>query len=107
MPINEAMALLRWYNEWRRGADVVMPEPRAVGDAIDTVLSECERLRAAIAKREAGTVQDGYVMAPKEPTMAMLDAGYDSQGTADHEDLRYAWRAMLAASQQAAKEEGK
>ena len=55
MPINEAMALLRWYNEWRRGADVAMPEPRAVGDAIDAVLSECERLRAdlAAAKQDA------------------------------------------------------
>lgn len=40
MTLNKAIELLQHYNRWRRGADVPMPEPTKIGDAIDVVLEK-------------------------------------------------------------------
>lgn len=37
--------ILRQFNRWRRGADIPMPEPIAIGKAIDDAIAEIERLR--------------------------------------------------------------
>jgi hypothetical protein len=37
--LRDAVTTLRQYNEWRRGADVQMLDPKAIGEAIDVVLT--------------------------------------------------------------------
>lgn len=39
MTIEEAIAILKHHNEWRRGADIPMEEPKVIGEAIDTVVN--------------------------------------------------------------------
>jgi len=34
---------LRYYNDWRRGADTEMPEPKQIGQDIDDVISLLEK----------------------------------------------------------------
>ena len=39
MKLDEAVELLRYYNKWRRGnTDLLMPHPKEIGVAIDTIL---------------------------------------------------------------------
>ena len=51
MELNDAVALLTTYNEWRRGEDkaLEMPNPREIGVALDTVLA---------AVNEGGTLDE-------------------------------------------------
>ena len=42
MTTEEAIKILKEYNEWRRGAEIPMPEPKIIGEAIDTVIKFCE-----------------------------------------------------------------
>ena len=41
---------LRLHNEWRRGAEIPMAEPEALGVAIEQTIAEVELLRAAIVQ---------------------------------------------------------
>jgi hypothetical protein len=34
---------LRYYNDWRRGADTEMPEPKQIGQDIDDAISLLEK----------------------------------------------------------------
>ena len=45
----EVVANLRVFNDWRRGEldDLSMPDPREIGEAIDTAVELIERLEAA------------------------------------------------------------
>ena len=44
----ETTAILRQFNEWRRGdEDVPQPDPREIGEAIDAAVEMIERLEAA------------------------------------------------------------
>ena len=36
---------LREYNEWRRGSEIDQPDPKRIGEAIDALIAEVERLR--------------------------------------------------------------
>ena len=49
MTPTETAAILRQFNEWRRGHhdDTVMPDPREIGEAIDAAVEIIERLEAA------------------------------------------------------------
>jgi len=38
MILKQAIELLKYYQKWRRGADVVRPSPRQIGEAIDVIL---------------------------------------------------------------------
>ena len=38
MEINDAINLLEHHNKWRRGADIPMVNPTALGEAIDVVV---------------------------------------------------------------------
>lgn len=40
MKIKEAIKILKYHNEWRRGADIEMTDIKDLGIAIDTVV-EC------------------------------------------------------------------
>ena len=45
MTIEEAVALLKTHNTWRRGADIPMTDARNLGTAIDTVVAYHENGR--------------------------------------------------------------
>lgn len=40
MDIQDAIMLLEHHNKWRRGADIPMVKPTALGEAIDVVVKE-------------------------------------------------------------------
>lgn len=39
MTLNKAVSILKIHQEWRKGADIVMIEPRELSEAIDMILS--------------------------------------------------------------------
>lgn len=39
MTLQKAIELLERYNRWRKGADVQMPLPNEISEAIDTVIN--------------------------------------------------------------------
>ena len=43
MKIEEAIAILKQHNEWRRGADIPMTDPKVIGEAIDCVVNYYEK----------------------------------------------------------------
>ena len=43
MTLPEAMQALKTYNEWRRGAEIDMLEPRLIGIAIDVILEHLKK----------------------------------------------------------------
>lgn len=38
MTLNETIQVLERHNKWRRGADIPMEHPKAIGEAIDTAI---------------------------------------------------------------------
>lgn len=36
--VGELIAFLENYNDWRRGADIPMPEPKEIGQALDKAI---------------------------------------------------------------------
>ena len=50
MTLQQAIALLRYYNAWRRDihdtGQLTMPHPTEIGQALDIVLDELERREA-------------------------------------------------------------
>lgn len=59
--------ILRDYNRWRRGEDLPQPDPRAVGRAIDAVLSEASAMRAALE-----TIASSHSRAPAAVQMRSI-----------------------------------
>ena len=50
----ETAAILRQFNDWRRGdEDIPQPDPRVIGEAIDAAVEMIERLEAAEKERDA------------------------------------------------------
>ena len=51
MTTTETAAILRQYNQWRRGnlEDLPQPDPREIGEAIDAAVEMIERLEEAEA----------------------------------------------------------
>jgi len=44
MKLNEAIKILKEYNEWRRGSEIIeMPNPKKIGIAIDVVIKKLEK----------------------------------------------------------------
>lgn len=79
----------------------------------DDLHARVAELEAALAKREAVAVPEGFVMVPVEPTEDMIHAGSHLQGIPTYNGRVYRdsevvniYKDMLAASQQAAKGEG-
>ena len=54
MTPTETAAILRQFNEWRRGdEDIPQPDPREIGEAIDAAVEMIERMRdVEVALRE-------------------------------------------------------
>jgi hypothetical protein len=50
MTEKEAILLLITYNDWRRGDEIPMPEPKQLGIAIDTVIKLWKERNANIRK---------------------------------------------------------
>jgi|LakMenEpi03Aug12_release.lakeMendotaPanAssembly.Ray.scaffolds.fasta_scaffold1639284_1 hypothetical protein len=40
MTEKEAIILLIYYNDWRRGEEIEMPNPTQIGIALDTIINE-------------------------------------------------------------------
>jgi hypothetical protein len=38
MEVKEAIKILRYYQKWRRGAKIAMPDPKQAGIAIDVAI---------------------------------------------------------------------
>ena len=54
MTPTETIAILRQFNEWRRGdEDIPQPDPRVIGEAIDAAVEMIDRLEAAEKERDA------------------------------------------------------
>ena len=53
MTPTEATAILRQFNDWRRGHHDEQPDPREIGEAIDAAIEMIERLEAAEKERDA------------------------------------------------------
>ena len=45
MSPTEVATILRQFNDWRRGADILQPKPREIGMAIDAAVEMIERMR--------------------------------------------------------------
>ena len=43
MDVQEALRLLEHHNKWRKGADIKMPNPKDLSEAIDTVVNEFKK----------------------------------------------------------------
>ena len=43
MDVQEALRLLEYYNKWRNGADIKMPNPKDLSEAIDTIVNEIKK----------------------------------------------------------------
>ena len=49
MTPTETAAILRQFNEWRRGAETIeQPDPREIGEAIDAAVEMIERMDGAL-----------------------------------------------------------
>ena len=48
MTPTEVTAILRKFNDWRRGADIPQPDPREIGEAIDAAVEMIERMGGAL-----------------------------------------------------------
>ena len=45
MKLNEAIATLQNYNDWRVGKEIPMPEPKKITEAIDAALNILKGLK--------------------------------------------------------------
>ena len=55
MTIEQALEILIEYQEWRRGAEIPMQEPRIIGEAIDVaieVLKEKTNYESKVVKKD-------------------------------------------------------
>ena len=43
MTIKEAIIVLKYHNDWRRGADMPMAKPSVIGKAIDVIIDYLEK----------------------------------------------------------------
>lgn len=58
--MNETIEYLRKYNEWRRGGETEMPEPKEIGKYIDAAIKRLEELESnsAMLGRICGVVHE-------------------------------------------------
>lgn len=43
MTTAEAIEILKYFNKWRRGADIPQPNPTEIGKAIDKIINDYEK----------------------------------------------------------------
>jgi len=56
MDLNETISILEYYNEWRRGAEIEMPQPKIIGEAIESAIKLLkEKENAKIIQKEKST----------------------------------------------------
>ena len=44
MTITEAVEILKYFNKWRRGAEIPQPDAKKVGEAIDIAIKALDNL---------------------------------------------------------------
>ena len=52
MTEKEAIILLIYYNDWRRGEDIEMPNPTKIGIALDTIINEYFKREEQMSNKE-------------------------------------------------------
>jgi hypothetical protein len=72
MTEKEAILLLITYNDWRRGDEIPMPEPKDLGIAIDTVIQLWKERNADEGKTIDHNVDANEVVKPKPILIARL-----------------------------------
>ena len=111
MTPTETAAILRQFNEWRRGnlEGMPQPDPREIGEAIDAAVEMIERLEAAEKERESwkglakqfGQEADALrakieQMERQEPVAWRTfdgEGGYDYWSYEDNENYKLWWNA--------------
>ena len=80
----ETAAILRQFNEWRRGdEDIPQFDPRDIGEAIDAAVEMIERLEAAEKERDAAELMSLALrarieqMERQEPVAEWVDGAFD------------------------------
>jgi hypothetical protein len=72
MTEKEAILLLITYNDWRRGDEIPMPEPKQIGNAIDTVVNAWKERNADGGKTIDHNVEANEVVKRKPILVAKL-----------------------------------
>jgi hypothetical protein len=52
MTEKEAIILLIYYNDWRRGEEIEMPNPTQIGIALDTIINEYFKREEQMSNKE-------------------------------------------------------
>lgn len=75
MTPTETAAILRQFNEWRRGdEDIPQPDPREIGEAIDAAIAMIDRLEAAESDALEQARLNGAGASREAALMAKLEA---------------------------------
>lgn len=45
MTLKESIEVLEEYNSWRRGAEIPMPEPKKIGEALEIAINMLKNLK--------------------------------------------------------------
>jgi hypothetical protein len=72
MTEKEAILLLITYNDWSRGDEIPMPEPKQIGIAIDTVIQLWKERNANIRKTISHIVESNEMVKAKPILLARL-----------------------------------
>lgn len=59
--MSDPVEFLAQYNAWRRGAEMDQPEPKLLGEAIDSVLAEVLRLRIIETAARSLVTKNGLI----------------------------------------------
>lgn len=43
MQISDALEVVKLHNQWRRGAEISMQDPKVLGEALDAIVEFCEK----------------------------------------------------------------
>lgn len=89
--LDEAIDLVTYYQEWRRGGDGEQPNPKALGVAIDDLLKSARTLSELMH----GTHKD-LVVVPRSPTKEIV--AFMKRAESGEFTIGEAWRQMLSAA---------
>lgn len=87
-----AIELVQRHQDWRRGAEIEMENPKELGVSIDTVIEAAREL----LQLKDGTHPD-MVMVPKEPTYEML-MEFSMGCGGSYDQMKQNWPRMIVAA---------
>lgn len=69
MELKQAIEILRKHNEWRRGAEIPMTDPKILGEAIDCVVENFDAKYESVAE----SYETGFAQGQEVGEREMLD----------------------------------